>query len=46
MPDPNEFKAPYIKIEDIRATADDFRKKYRHSDNLPVDIKENLWSPS
>ncbi len=42
MPDPNEFKAPYIKIEDIRAAADDFRKKHWHSDNLPVDIFEIL----
>ncbi len=42
MLDPKEFKSPYIKIEDIRTAADDFRKKYWHSDNIPVDIFEIL----
>ena len=40
MIEPEEFKAPYIKLEDIRSAADAFRRKYWHSDNIPVDIFE------
>jgi len=38
MLNPKEFKAPYIKIEEIRSIADEFRKKYWHSNSIPVDI--------
>ena len=40
MSDPREFKAPFIKIEDIRTAADEFRAKYWPQSSLPVDIFE------
>lgn len=40
MMDPREFKAPFITIEDIRKTVDDFRKRYWPKDTIPVDIFE------
>lgn len=40
MMDPREFKAPFITIEDIRKTVDDFRKRYWPQDTIPVDIFE------
>ena len=42
MIDPREFKAPFIKIEDIRTAADKFRNKYWPQDIIPVDIFEIL----
>ncbi|HDH05249.1 MAG TPA: ImmA/IrrE family metallo-endopeptidase [Nitrospirae bacterium] len=42
MIDPVEFKAPFIKIEDIRKEADMFRAKYWPPDTIPVDIFEIL----
>lgn len=42
MIDPREFKAPFIKIEDIRTAADEFRNKYWPQDIIPVDIFEIL----
>ena len=38
MLDPREFKAPFIKIGDIRTAADGFRTKYWPQDSIPVDI--------
>ncbi len=38
MVDPREFKAPFIKIEDIRKAADEFRKRYWPQNIIPVDI--------
>ncbi|GBE05984.1 hypothetical protein BMS3Abin10_01625 [bacterium BMS3Abin10] len=38
MLDPKEFKSPFIKIEDIRTSADEFRAKYWPQDTIPVDI--------
>lgn len=40
MIDPREFRAPFIKIEDIISTADAFRKQYWPQDTIPVDIFE------
>jgi len=42
MLDPKDFKAPYIKIEDIRVEADNFRNKYWPSNSIPIDIFEIL----
>ena len=42
MIDPREFKSPFIKIEDIRTAADEFRNKYWPQDIIPVDIFEIL----
>ena len=42
MLDPKDFKAPYIKIEDIRVAADNFRNKYWPSNSIPIDIFEIL----
>ena len=42
MIDPKDFKAPFIKIEDIRVAADNFRNKYWPSNSIPVDIFEIL----
>lgn len=42
MIDPAEFRAPFIKIEDIRKEADMFRSKYWPPDTIPVDIFEIL----
>jgi hypothetical protein len=36
--DPREFKAPFIKIEDIRSAADEFHAKHWPRDTIPVDI--------
>lgn len=36
--DPAKFKAPWISFDDIRNVADQFRKKYWGSDDVPVDI--------
>ena len=35
---PEEFKAPFIKIEDVKRAADAFRKRYWSQDTIPVDI--------
>jgi hypothetical protein len=40
MMDPREFKAPFIKIEDLREAVDDFRIRYWHENTLPVNIFE------
>jgi len=40
--DPGEFKAPFIKIDDIRTAADEFRTKYWPQDTIPIDIFEIL----
>ncbi len=42
MIDPKNFKAPFIKIEDIRTAADEFRSKYRPQNTIPVDIFDIL----
>lgn len=42
MLDPKSFKAPFIKIEDIRTAADDLRSKYWPQNTVPVDIFEIL----
>ncbi len=42
MIDPGELRAPYIKIEDIRNTADEFRARHWPRDSVPVDIFEIL----
>jgi len=36
--DPREFKAPFITVENIRKTADQFRSQYWIEDTIPVDI--------
>jgi hypothetical protein len=36
--DPREFKAPFISIEDIRNTADEFRTRHWPPDTIPVGI--------
>lgn len=38
MPGPEEFKAPFIRIEDIKKAADAFRKRHWPQDTIPVDI--------
>lgn len=38
MLDPREFKAPFITVENIRKTADQFRSQYWIEDTIPVDI--------
>ena len=38
MIDPREFKAPFITVENIRKTADQFRSQYWPEDTIPVDI--------
>ncbi len=38
MIDPGEFRAPFLKIEDIRKAADDFRSMYCQQETVPVDI--------
>ncbi|MBI5374044.1 MAG: ImmA/IrrE family metallo-endopeptidase [Candidatus Schekmanbacteria bacterium] len=40
MLEPKKFKAPFIKIDDIRAKADAFRSKYWPSNIIPIDIFE------
>jgi len=40
MMDPREFKAPFIKIEDIRMAVAGFRDRYWPRDTIPVDIFE------
>jgi len=40
MKDPREFKAPFITIEEIRKTVEEFRKRYWPQDTIPVDIFE------
>jgi hypothetical protein len=40
--DPREFKAPFIKIDDIRTVADEFRARYWPQNTIPVDIFEIL----
>lgn len=40
MIDPQEFKAPFITIEDIRKTVEQFRTQYWARDTIPVDIFE------
>lgn len=40
MMDPREFKAPFIKIEDIRIAVAEFRNRYWPRDTIPVDIFE------
>ena len=40
MLEPREFKAPFIKIENIRTAADEFRAKYWPQDSIPLDIFE------
>lgn len=40
MIDPREFKAPFITIDDIRKTVDQFRTQYWARDTIPVDIFE------
>lgn len=40
MMDPREFKAPFIKIEDIRMAVAGFRDRYWLRDTIPVDIFE------
>lgn len=42
MIDPKGFKAPFIKIEEIRKVADEFRAKYWPQNTIPVDIFEIL----
>lgn len=42
MLDPGEFKAPFIKIDDIRTEADKFRIRYWPQNTIPVDIFEIL----
>jgi len=37
--DPAKFKAPYIRLDDIRAKADDIRKKYLKGDSIPINIE-------
>lgn len=36
--DPAQFKAPWLPFEEIKKRADEFRKTYWGSDNVPVDI--------
>lgn len=38
MPGPEEFKAPFIGIEDIKKAADDFRKRHWPQNTIPIDI--------
>lgn len=38
MSGPQEFKAPFIRIEDIKKAADAFRKRYWPQKTIPVDI--------
>ncbi len=38
MIDPGEFRAPFLKIEDIRKAADDFRSSYCQQEAVPIDI--------
>jgi len=38
MIDPKEFKAPYIRIEEIKNAADAFRKRHWPQETIPVDI--------
>ncbi len=40
MIDPQEFKAPFITIEDIRKAVEQFRTQYWARDSIPVDIFE------
>ena len=40
MMDPREFKAPFIKIEDIRTAVAGFRNRYWSRDTIPVGIFE------
>lgn len=42
MIDPKDFKAPFIKIEEIRNSADEFRAKFWPQNIIPVDIFEIL----
>lgn len=42
MLEPGKFKAPFIKIEDIRKSADEFRARYWPQNTIPVDIFEIL----
>ncbi|RJQ53127.1 MAG: ImmA/IrrE family metallo-endopeptidase [Nitrospiraceae bacterium] len=42
MLDPKSFKAPFIKIEDIRKAADDLRIRYWPQNTIPIDIFEIL----
>jgi hypothetical protein len=42
MIDPGEFRAPFIHIDEIRKTADDFRARYWPQDTIPIDIFEIL----
>ena len=42
MIDPGEFRAPFIHIDNIRKTADDFRVRHWPQDTIPVDIFEIL----
>jgi hypothetical protein len=42
MIDPGEFRAPFIHIDEIRKTADDFRARYWPQDSIPIDIFEIL----
>jgi len=36
--DPGDFKAPFIKIEDIRRSADELRARYWPQNSIPIDI--------
>ena len=38
MSSPGEFKAPFIRIEDIKKAADAFRKRHWPQNTIPVDI--------
>lgn len=38
MTDPREFNAPFIPIEEIRRTADEFRTRYWPQNSIPIDI--------
>jgi len=40
MMDPREFKAPFIKIEEIGMAVAGFRSRYWLRDTIPVDIFE------
>lgn len=42
MLDPRELRAPFIKIEDIRNAADEFRSRHWPQNTIPVDIFEIL----
>lgn len=42
MIDPREFKAPFIKIEDIRTAADELRLRYWSQGTIPVGIFDIL----